>query len=322
MITLSKDILNQDWYRDKNVRLTYIHLLLSCEMTPVEIDGETVNRGELISTYEQLSKQIGISVKELRNALRGIQRANKGQTKGQTTHSTFIVFEHIVGQTKGQTKGKRRANENEVIIEPVINKDSVELNNDATATEIPPKKSRKKKEVLPLNESELAFLEQFNRIKKSIRPDFTRSHKALSPKDRENLTILLNYGYGQEEFEHSITAFICSDWWRKNGNDIPHYILRQEHFEKHLNVESINQVKNDNTPKPKTTREDKWASGFDNLKDYANSRENEPSSEQGNEPNEQFTTSDATIVEYTNDTGGATTFEPPTDSDIWRELQS
>ncbi|AGO48518.1 DnaD-like helicase loader [Cellulophaga phage phi18:3] len=119
-VKMHRSILDWEWYDDINVRLVFLHLLVRVNWEDKKWKGETIKRGEIISSYDKLSEEIGISVKQLRNSVSKLKRTNELEVKSNTKHTVFKVVNYNLHQSeveqkgepkasKGQAKGKQRA---------------------------------------------------------------------------------------------------------------------------------------------------------------------------------------------------------------------
>lgn len=73
-IVLSRDIKEWEWYTDNNTKSLFLHLLLSINAETIEADGIIVNPGSVLITYSTLSTETGLSIGEIRTAIRKLQR--------------------------------------------------------------------------------------------------------------------------------------------------------------------------------------------------------------------------------------------------------
>lgn len=110
-IALHRKILEWEWYDDMNVCRLFIHCLLKANYTDKEWRGVVVRRGTFISTYDKLSQETGLSVKQVRTALDKLKRTNEMANEGTRQHTVFIIKNYDEYQSEGKQKGKQKTDE-------------------------------------------------------------------------------------------------------------------------------------------------------------------------------------------------------------------
>lgn len=126
-IKLHRSLIEWEWYDDINVKVTFIHLLLSANHSDKKWRGIDIGRGQLWTSIGNLSKEVGLSEKQIRNCLRKLQSTDeigvKGASKGTMItickYDSYQSFEKEEGEqmdkrgaSKGQEKGEQRATNN------------------------------------------------------------------------------------------------------------------------------------------------------------------------------------------------------------------
>jgi len=114
-IKLHKRFLEWEWYCDNNVKILFIHLLLKANFIDKEWKGIMIKRGQLFTSILHLSKELNLTVKQVRISLHKICTTGEITEKGASNGTMITICNYDSYQqeieTKGQTKGKRRANE-------------------------------------------------------------------------------------------------------------------------------------------------------------------------------------------------------------------
>ena len=115
-IKLDRQILSWEWYDDKNTFKLFIHLLLIANISDTEWHGITIPRGSVATSISKLSKETGLTEKEVRTALNHLERAGSTarQKKPQITVISIKNYDRFQngatsGASFGQGKGKARA---------------------------------------------------------------------------------------------------------------------------------------------------------------------------------------------------------------------
>lgn len=91
-VCLYRKILEWQWYSDKNVRLVFLHLLLKANHKERMWQNTLIKRGQLVSSYSNLAKEIGITIQQLRTALDKLKSTNE-ITVETTNKFTLITIE-------------------------------------------------------------------------------------------------------------------------------------------------------------------------------------------------------------------------------------
>lgn len=114
-IKLHRSLITWEWYDDINVKVTFLHLLLSANHAPKKWRGIDIGRGQLWTSIGNLAKEIGLSEKQIRNSLKKLERTNEISIKGASKGTMITVCKYDSYQDakedKGEQTGKPRANE-------------------------------------------------------------------------------------------------------------------------------------------------------------------------------------------------------------------
>jgi len=120
-ITLDKKILEWEWYKSHNEVILFIHLLLVCNYESKTWRGIKIKRGQLVTSYQSLSNQTGLSIRSVRTAINNLQSTGELTSK-PTNHFSIITickyddYQNKNKQTDTQTDkqtAKRNAKRND-----------------------------------------------------------------------------------------------------------------------------------------------------------------------------------------------------------------
>lgn len=136
-IYLHKKILEWEWYKDVNTKSLFIHCLLKANYVDKDWKGLTIKRGQFFTSLENLSFELGLSVKEIRTSLKKLEKTQELGKQGASNGTMITVCKYedyqllvnMEGQAGGQTKGKRGASEGQQLINN--NKKELIINNKA-----------------------------------------------------------------------------------------------------------------------------------------------------------------------------------------------
>lgn len=118
-ITLHRQLLDWEWYRDINTKSLFIHCLLKANWEDRNWNGIEIKRGQFVTSNDTLSRELKLSVKEVRTAISKLEKTNEIIKKGASKYTLLSVVKYDFYQeinkeeaSKGQTKGKQRATTN------------------------------------------------------------------------------------------------------------------------------------------------------------------------------------------------------------------
>lgn len=132
-IKLWRSLLKWEWYSDVNVTRLFIHLLLTANYEDTTWRGETIHRGQRLTSVAKLSEETGLTTKEVRTALGKLTRTNELTIRTTNKFSVITVEKYdffqspsdatgkqegeqtgTQGASKGQAKGKQPGNKERI----------------------------------------------------------------------------------------------------------------------------------------------------------------------------------------------------------------
>lgn len=75
-IKLYKKFTDWQWYGDINVKVVFLHLLLTANWKAKKWQGISIEPGELVTSYQNLAEETGLSVQRVRNAIQKLQKTH------------------------------------------------------------------------------------------------------------------------------------------------------------------------------------------------------------------------------------------------------
>ena len=88
-IKLDRNIMQWEWYTNSNTMRVFVHLLLRANAKEGRFKGLAVGRGQLITSYQKIALETGISVSCVRKAVENLKRT------GELTSRPFHDFSLI-----------------------------------------------------------------------------------------------------------------------------------------------------------------------------------------------------------------------------------
>lgn len=76
-ILLYRAILEWEWYKDVNTCRLFIHLLLSAVFQPTRVKGQSVKRGQYITSVRKLAQETGLSEANTRTAIKHLESTHE-----------------------------------------------------------------------------------------------------------------------------------------------------------------------------------------------------------------------------------------------------
>lgn len=90
-IKIDRRILEWEWYSDINTCRLFIHLLLKANWKDGRFQGTEVPRGSLVTSYSSLAKQTGLSVQNVRTAIKHLILTGEITSKQQAKFTVITV---------------------------------------------------------------------------------------------------------------------------------------------------------------------------------------------------------------------------------------
>lgn len=118
-IKLHRRILDWEWYKDSNTKNIFIHLLLNACYDDCRFMGQSVVRGEYITSLSRLSSDLNIPIRQVRTSIKRL--VNTGEIDTQTTNKytkvTICNYESYQIEERKKVKkttNKRQATDTQV----------------------------------------------------------------------------------------------------------------------------------------------------------------------------------------------------------------
>lgn len=116
-IKLHRSLKNWEWYSDHSATRLLVHLLVSVNYENKMWKGQEVEAGTLITSWENLALETGLTVKQVRTAMAKLEKSkevaryatNKWQAITLVKWDKMQCLDTKEGQAEGQTKGRQRA---------------------------------------------------------------------------------------------------------------------------------------------------------------------------------------------------------------------
>jgi hypothetical protein len=140
-VCLHRKLLEWEWYDDANTMRLFIHCLLRANHEDKSWRGITIEKGSFITSRDVLSAELGLSVMQIRTALRKLKSTNEITIKTSPQHTVITVINYHKYQSGNQQDNQRVTNK-----QPTNNQQVTTNNNENNKTR---KKKTSKKEKSP-----------------------------------------------------------------------------------------------------------------------------------------------------------------------------
>lgn len=97
-IKLHRKFIDWEWYKDKNTKILFIHLLLLANHKENKWQGQIIDRGQLVTSIKHLSKECGLTLQQTRTALNKLKSTNEITSKSTSKYSLITIVNYSVYQ--------------------------------------------------------------------------------------------------------------------------------------------------------------------------------------------------------------------------------
>ena len=100
-----------EWYDDVPCKVLFIHLIISVNYYQSKWRNVTINPGQFISSTDKLAKNTGLSIQQLRTAIKKLRSTNDIEVLTFSTYSIFTLTNWQKYQYKNDAFNRRATNE-------------------------------------------------------------------------------------------------------------------------------------------------------------------------------------------------------------------
>lgn len=110
-IKLHRQFTSWEWYSDINVKVLFLHCLLSANHEIKKWRGIEIQKGQFITSLEHLALETGLTVKQIRTALNKLKMTGEVACKGTSQYSIITINNWDKFQAEGKQEDKQQTNE-------------------------------------------------------------------------------------------------------------------------------------------------------------------------------------------------------------------
>lgn len=215
-IKLHRSLLDWEWWDDHNATRLLIYLLVSVNYEKKKWMGQTINPGQIVTSWEKLSDATGLTIRQCRTSMDKLEKSRqitrKATNKWQAI--TLMKWDKLQGEDVKCDK-------------PVT---SQRQTNDKPATTTKESTTSSTKEYKEIN------VDVFSEIISKMNLAFGKQLREMTPFERSGFTARFEQGYTPEDIFRVIEV-LKNDEWCKSKKYIhctPEYISKLETIQKYL----------------------------------------------------------------------------------------
>lgn len=212
-IKLSRKITEWEWYSDINVSRLFIHILISVNWKDGRFQGVEIPRGSVATSYNSLASQTGLSVMQVRTAIKKLNLTGEITVKQHPKFSVITVNNYNTYQSDNKVNNTD------------VTQEQHRCNTDLTTIE-EGKKERREEDIYSFSNEKPKELPSEEQIFTTIRELYNsvcRSYPRLvkiSDKRKKAIRARLRTGYTLEDFQTLFEKAEASDFLKgKNDRD-------------------------------------------------------------------------------------------------------
>lgn len=108
-VSIHRKILEWEWYSDINVCRLFIHLLLKVNHKEIRWQGKLIKKGQTLTSYNTLSTETGLTVKQIRTALDKLKGTGEVAVSRGYNYQVISITNYTEYQSEGRQSGSQRA---------------------------------------------------------------------------------------------------------------------------------------------------------------------------------------------------------------------
>ena len=93
-IKLHRKMTEWEWYTNNNTKSLFLHILLMANHTDKQWRGRTIKRGQRLTSLNHLSTETGLSVSQVRTAIKNLELTNDLAQEKTTQYTVFTVVNY------------------------------------------------------------------------------------------------------------------------------------------------------------------------------------------------------------------------------------
>lgn len=130
-IKLHRRILDWEWYKDSNTKNIFIHLLLNACYDDCRFMGQSVSKGEYITSLSRISSDLNIPIRQVRTAIKRLVQTGEIDTQTTNKYTKVTICNYESYQVEERKKSVKKTNKRQTsdTQETYINKNIIKKEN-------------------------------------------------------------------------------------------------------------------------------------------------------------------------------------------------
>lgn len=190
-IKLHRKIIDWEWYTDVNTKCLFFHLLIIANHTDKKWRGETIKKGECLTSYANLSVQTGLTVQQVRTSLKKLEKTGDVTIKTTNKNTVIMVVNYCLYQFEQQTNNTPNNNQ--------VTNEQQSSNNQVTTT----KNDKNYKNVKNDNKEDIEIVVPYKKIVDLYNSICTNLSKVVSVTENRKTHIAARY----KDYKCDISVF-------------------------------------------------------------------------------------------------------------------
>lgn len=108
-VKLFREFTQWEWYRNANVKIVYLHLILMANHTDKAWQGITIKRGQFVTSFRALSEAVALDVHTVQRALKKLQSTGEITVESNAKFSIITLNNYEAYQGKATPKQRCRS---------------------------------------------------------------------------------------------------------------------------------------------------------------------------------------------------------------------
>lgn len=104
---LHRKIIDWEWYTDIPVKTLFIHLILRANFEDAKWRGIDIKRGEILTSNESLSKETGLSVQQVRTAIKKLKSTSEITSRATNKNTIITLCNYDIYNPKKEDSNKQ-----------------------------------------------------------------------------------------------------------------------------------------------------------------------------------------------------------------------
>ena len=93
-VKLYRQITRWEWYGNINTFRVFLHILLMANFTSGRFEGQTIRRGQLVTSLPKLAKETSLSIQQVRTAISNLKSTGEITEKSQARYRIITVVKY------------------------------------------------------------------------------------------------------------------------------------------------------------------------------------------------------------------------------------